>query len=97
MQECRRVLKPEGLLLMSTMGKSYLSLDRLTDAERRAFLDGQLVVLYEGSAGTSLCSAYHPPEYVQRNLGAEFELVAFRPANGDGPHDLHLFRKPASS
>jgi SAM-dependent methyltransferase len=95
MRECLRVLKPEGYLLMSTLGDYYLSLKRLTNSERQSFLNGELVVLYEGSAGTSLCSAYAPPNYVHRKLGAEFDLVAFRPASDDGRHDIHLLRKPA--
>jgi SAM-dependent methyltransferase len=92
--ECRRVLEPGGFLLFSTLGEYYLSLKRLTDSERTKFANGEVVVLYEDAPGTSLCSAYHPPEYVHRNLGAAFELVAFRPATEDGRHDLHLFRKP---
>ena len=96
MSECRRVLRPGGYLLISTMGDYYLGLQRLTDAERAAFANGDLVVLYEGSAGTSLCSAYHPPEYVRSNLAAEFDAVAFRPAADGGRHDIHFFRAPAA-
>lgn len=95
-RECLRVLKPNGYLLISTMGEYYLSLARLNESERRSFLNGQVVVLYEGSPGTSLCSAYHPPEYVREQLAAEFDLVSFRPAAVDGRHDIHLFRKPVS-
>jgi SAM-dependent methyltransferase len=94
--ECLRVLKPEGYLLFSTLGEYYLSLERLTESERQSFRNGNVVVLYERSAGTSLCSAYHPPEYVHRTLGADFELVTFRRATDDGRHDMHLFRKPGS-
>jgi SAM-dependent methyltransferase len=96
-RECFRVLKPEGYLLLSTLGEHYLSLGRLTPSERASFLNGELVVLYEHSSGTSLCSAYHPPEYVRLKLAADFELVSFLPADADGRHDFHLFRKPAST
>jgi SAM-dependent methyltransferase len=94
MQESRRVLRPGGYLLITTLGEYYLTRNRLSDAERQRFLDGEVVVLYEGSPGTSLCSAYHPPEYVQRELAADFELVSFRPAADEGRHDIHLLRKP---
>jgi SAM-dependent methyltransferase len=95
MGECSRVLRPDGYLMISTMGEHYLGLQRLTDAERQSFANGELVVLYGSSAGTSLCSAYHPPEYVRSKLGAAFETVAFRPAVEGGRHDIHLLRKPA--
>jgi len=92
--ECFRVLKPGGHLLISTLGEHYLSLGRLSASERAAFGNGELVVLYEGSSGTSLCSAYHPAEYVRTQLARDFELVSFLPAADDGRHDLHLLRKP---
>src|SRR5689334_20896954 len=60
MGELLRVLRPGGLLLISTLGEYYASRNRLTPSERDSFADGNLVVLYERSAGTSLCSAYHP-------------------------------------
>jgi SAM-dependent methyltransferase len=97
MQECLRVLRPDGWLLMSTLGEHYLSLKRLSESEKQAFRRGEVVVLYEHSAGSSLCSAYHPPDYVRERLGADFELVTFRPAADEGRHDLHLFRKPTVS
>lgn len=97
MRECRRVLKPGGYLLFSTLGEYFASRNRLTDDERNSFESGNLVVLYESSAGTSLCSAYHPEEYVRRELAGDFDAVTFRAAADDGRHDIHLFRKPASA
>ena len=97
MREGVRVLQPGGYLLISTLGEHYLSLDRLSATERNAFRSGELVVLYESSSGTSVCSAYHPPEYVRTQLAQGFELVSFLPAAVDGRHDLHLLRKPTST
>jgi SAM-dependent methyltransferase len=93
-RECRRVLRPGGYFLFSTLGEHYLSLARLTDDERRRFESGDVVVLYEGSPGTSLCSAYHPPEYVRTKLTDDYEYVSFHPALDYGRHDIHLARKP---
>ena len=91
--ECRRVLKLGGYLVFSTLGEHFVSRDRLTEGERQTFASGRLVVLYEGSSGTSLCSAYHPPDYVRTELGAGFDYVTFRPAADDGRHDIHMLRK----
>jgi SAM-dependent methyltransferase len=93
-RECFRVLKPRGYFLFSTMGEHYLSLGRLNEAERRDFERGNVVVLFEQAPGTSLCSAYHPPQHVREQLAAQFEFVSFRPAIDFGRHDIHLFRKP---
>ena len=93
MRESARVLRPGGLLLLSTLGEHYASLDRLSESERRRFANGELVVLYKHSAGTSLCSAYHPPTYIQETLARGFDVVTFRPAGDDGRHDIHLLRK----
>jgi SAM-dependent methyltransferase len=95
--ECRRILRPGGHLLISTLGEHYASLDRLTSAELESFGRGDVVVLYQRSAGTSLCSAYHPPQYVRDRLAAGFEYVSFREAADAGRHDLHLFRKSDAS
>jgi SAM-dependent methyltransferase len=93
-RECRRVLKSGGYFLFSTLGDYYLGRGRLSESERREFERGNVVVLYEGAPGTSLCSAYHPRAYVQDTLAADFEFVSFRGAIDYGRHDVHLFRKP---
>ena len=91
--ECRRVLRPGGSFVFSTLGEYFVSRDRLTVEERRAFDDGRLVVLYAGAPGTSLCSAYHPRDYVARELAHGFDVADFRPAADDGRHDIHVLRK----
>jgi SAM-dependent methyltransferase len=93
-RELGRTLRPGGFLVISTLGEHYLSLGRLTEPEQQAFREGRLVVLYGTSSGSSLCSAYHPLEYVRTTLSGEFDAVGFRPAVGDGRHDLHVLRKP---
>ena len=91
--DCARILAPGGFLLLSTLGEHYASRDRLTADEKGRFDAGELVVLYERSAGTSLCSAYAPPRWVHETLASGFEVAAFRAAGDDGKHDIHLLRK----
>jgi SAM-dependent methyltransferase len=95
-EDCRRVLKPGGYFLFSTLGEYFVARDRLTPSERSSFDSGNLVVLYERSAGSSLCSAYHPPDYVRSELAGELDVVTFLPAADDGRHDLHLLRKASA-
>jgi SAM-dependent methyltransferase len=91
--ECARILRPGGFFVFSTLGEYFVSRNRLTPHELRSFEQGKLVVLYERSAGSSLCSAYHPLEYVRRELARDLDAVAFRPAADDGRHDIHVLRK----
>jgi SAM-dependent methyltransferase len=93
MDECRRLLRPGGYLLFSTLGEHYLSLDRLSESERAMFESGGLVVLYEDAPGTSLCSAYHPEAYVRAQLAGGFDVRTFLPAADDGRHDVYLLQK----
>jgi SAM-dependent methyltransferase len=91
--ELVRVLAPGGLLLLSTHGTAYA--DRLDAAERARFESGELVVRWPEAAGTNLCAAYHPPQYLPR-LAHGLQQLEFVPEGARGnPHqDLSLFRKP---
>jgi len=96
-QEFRRILRPGGYLLFSTLGEYYAGLDRLTDAERQSFDDGRLVVLFEEHAGESFCSAYHPRAYVEQTLSDGFVYAGYRAGGDDEEHDMHLVCKPETS
>jgi SAM-dependent methyltransferase len=92
--ELVRVLRPGGLLLLSTHGERYV--ERLTAAERETFRCGEVVVRFQKVAGTNLCTTFHPPAWVRGELGPGLELVVEVPEGARGnPHqDLFLFRKP---
>ena len=94
MAELRRVVRPGGFVLFTAHGRRYL--DRLQEAEREQFLAGELVVRWEHVAGTNLCAAYHPQEWVQRELARDLELVEFvaEGARGNPHQDLYLLRRP---
>ena len=93
MTEFRRILRPGGLLLLSLHGAHYLP--RLNKAERRSFLDGHAVTRHSRSAGMNLCCAFHPEDWVRKNLAVDFEVVDFVPegALGNPRQDLWLFRR----
>jgi SAM-dependent methyltransferase len=95
--EFRRVLRPGGFLLFSTLGEHYVALDRLTAEERRRFEEGNVVVLFEEHAGESFCSAYHPQTHVERTLADGFEYVGFERGDEVEDHDMHLLRKPETT
>lgn len=95
--ELRRVLRPGGLLLVTTHGDRYL--DRLDADERDSYERGELVVRWESVAGTNLCTAFHPERYVREKLaGGELELLEFAPegAVGTPDQDLIVLRRTES-
>lgn len=97
MRELRRILKPDGHLLFTTHGEMWLT--SLSDTERAAFLQGQLVVRNGAESGRNTCGVYHPAEYVKAHLAAGFTVVDFIPegATGTGRQDIYLLKKPRVS
>lgn len=91
--ELRRVVRPGGLVLLTTHGRSYVP--RLDDDERARFEQGELVVRWGDVPGTNLCSAYHPEAYVRDTLAAGFTLLRLEPegAHGNPTQDLVLLRR----
>jgi SAM-dependent methyltransferase len=92
MRELRRVLRPDGLLLLTTHGRAYL--DRLDDGERARFERGEIVVRRADVPGTNLCSAYHSLEALHR-LAEGFAVLEHveEGAKGNPPQDQALLRK----
>jgi SAM-dependent methyltransferase len=90
MHELRRVLKPHGHLLISTMSAGMLAARNDDEAQRR-FARGDLVVMNADDPGSNACSAFHPDEYVRKSLARGFAVVDFVP--GGTGQDVWLLRK----
>jgi SAM-dependent methyltransferase len=94
--ELSRVVKPGGLLLLTTHGDSYA--DRLEPDERAQYDSGEPVVRWPRVAGSNLCTTFHPESYVRERLAPGLELLELAPEGGtvgSRRQDLVVFRKPA--
>jgi len=91
--ELRRVLRPNGRLLITTHGRSYVP--RLDDAERARFERGELVVRWAEVVGSNLCSAYHPEQYLREAFAQGFAFLELEAegARGNPTQDLVVLQK----
>jgi SAM-dependent methyltransferase len=92
--ELSRVLAPGGYLYITVYGTTRTG--KLTPAQYQQYESEQLVLVYSNLSGTNACNAYHPEEYVRRNLKKELDVVDFVAAGQeDIDQDVFLLRKPA--
>jgi SAM-dependent methyltransferase len=91
--EYARILRPGGLLLVTTHGDTYR--DRLTAPERQLYDAGEPVTQRAGMEGTNTCAAYHPPAWVTGKLLAGFDVLVSDGEDGGFPQDVYLARLPA--
>ncbi|MHB8469276.1 MAG: class I SAM-dependent methyltransferase [Gaiellaceae bacterium] len=91
--ELRRVLRPDGRLILTTHGRSYLQ--RLEPGERVRFERGELVVRWAEMVGSNLCSAYHPEDYLRGAFAEGFTVVELdaEGALGNPTQDLVLLQR----
>jgi SAM-dependent methyltransferase len=75
LRELERIIRPGGLLFLTTHGEFYAEL--LSRDERAAFARGEPVTHFRELPGTNLCATYHPHDYVARQMlaGTGLELV----------------------
>lgn len=89
-KEFSRVLKPDGILLVTTHGEHYI--DRLTGEEKDQFYKGQLIIKRSKYFGTNLCTTFHPEEYVRKRILKDFKILDFIPEGMKGApyQDIYL-------
>ena len=94
MSELTRVLKPGGLLLITTHGDYYLQY--LTSDEQAQYRAGHLVIHFEIEAGSNTCAAFHPVTYVREYLACGLTVIdhGVEGAKGNPRQDVLLLRKP---
>jgi len=93
MDELFRVLKPGGILLLTMHGEAFTT--KLTEAKRKIFDQGRIVVLSNTKEGHRTYSAFHPVPFV-RGLAGNNRVVAFEEGgfvNGKPQQDLWMFQK----
>jgi SAM-dependent methyltransferase len=92
-EEMHRIIEPGGILMLTLSGEGDFG--RLTDAERKQFANGELVEIDPRFAGTNMCSAYHPEEFVRRSWSDLFKIrkVYREGAVGSPRQDLYVFER----
>lgn len=93
LKELHRVLRPEGVLLVTLSGEGDLI--RTTPEEQDRFNRGELLVLNAELAGTNLCGVYHSKGYVEANWSSYFRILRFIPegAKGSPRQDLYILER----
>lgn len=75
--ELSRMLRPGGILYVTTQGESYAR--KLLISEKKRFDGGLLVLRAKIKEGNRLYSAFQPPSYFQSLFDKEFKLLTFIP------------------
>jgi SAM-dependent methyltransferase len=91
--EIRRILKPEGLWIVTTQGDAYLP--KLSREERMRFESGDVVCQRSEYRGLNLCQAFHPERYIRDVFADGFSIMHYEPegARGNPRQDLYLLRR----
>lgn len=93
LEELARVLRPGGLLLVTTHGRAYL--ERLDPQERDRFESGEVVVRWARVEGSNLCAAYHPEGALAGLAPPDLTVLELEPegALGNPRQDVSVLRK----
>ena len=82
-EELTRVVKPGGLILISTQGDAFRHL--LLNEERLKFDQGQLVIRGNIKEGMRCFNAFHPNSFVRQKMFDSCNILAHFPGPDSGP------------
>jgi SAM-dependent methyltransferase len=93
MHDLVRMLRPDGRLLFTTHGIGVLA--GLLPDERSRFDAGELVVRFDSEAGSNLCNAFQPEQWVREVLAKDLTVDVFRPGGTPsfGDQDVWIVRR----
>jgi SAM-dependent methyltransferase len=91
--EIRRILKPDGLWLLTTQGEAYMP--KLSRPEQKRFRAGAVVCQRNEFRGLNLCQSFHPEQYVRNVLADGLLVLDYEPegARGNPRQDLYVLRR----
>ncbi len=93
--ELMRVLRPGGILLLTTQGDNFLA--KLSPAEQERYRSGELVVRGRVKEGHRTFSAFQPPAFMRRLFSGVEVLEHLAPAPEAGrqlPQEAWILRRP---
>jgi len=92
MGEMYRVLKPNGLLYLTTQGEAFRS--RLTPKEQSVFDEGNPVIREIKNEGNRLYASFQPVSFIKKIIADKWAILEFHPGSGGKKpaQDLWLLR-----
>ncbi len=94
MSELTRILKPEGIMFLTTQGDNFRT--KLTNQELEKYDNGNLVVRGKVKEGHRTFSAFHPKEFMKKLFGKVeiLEHIETKPSGKSWlPQDIWIVRK----
>lgn len=82
--ELFRIIKPNGILIFTTHGD--LCSRRLLPTDKALYDSGCLVIKGQAKEGKKLFAAYHPPQFIKKNLLKDY--VVIKHVNNTAPYQL---------
>lgn len=91
--ELYRVLKPGGIMFVTTQGDNYIS--KLTDEELDEYNKGNIVVRGKVKEGHRTYSAFHPKEFMHKMTAKTqiLEHIERKPEGAWVPQDIWILKK----